>query len=117
MTASAYWSVAKTGLLLHCSGAIEVGVPRIVRLELEEAYHAALPGRTHATPASGQTAEGVRHTSTVPGLPPGTVTLLFTDIERPTHLLQHLRDRYARVRADGPQWPRAPCPEGSGREL
>src|SRR5713101_4369527 len=34
MTASAYWSVAGTGLLLHCSGAIEVGVPRIVRLEL-----------------------------------------------------------------------------------
>src|SRR5438105_13443339 len=34
MTANAYWSVAGTGLLPHCSGAMDEGVPRIVRLEL-----------------------------------------------------------------------------------
>src|SRR5260370_5306416 len=117
MTASAYWSVAKTGLLLRCSGAIEVGVPRIVRLELEEAYHAALPGRTHATPASGQTAEGERHTSTVPGLPTGTVTLLFTDIEGSTHLLQPLGDRYASVLAECRQLLRAVFEEWKGRDV
>jgi len=29
MIASAYWSVAGTAVPLHCSGAIEVGVPEI----------------------------------------------------------------------------------------
>src|SRR5260370_20838863 len=117
MTASAYWSVAKTGLLLRCSGAIEVGVPRIVRLELEEAYHAALAGRTPASRASGQTAEGERHTSTVPGLPTGTVTLLFTDIEGSTHLLQPLGDRYASVLAECRQLLRAVFEEWKGRDV
>ena len=33
-------------------------------------------------------------------LPTGTVTLLFTDIEGSTHLLQQLGDRYASVLAE-----------------
>jgi predicted ATPase/class 3 adenylate cyclase len=38
--------------------------------------------------------------ATMPELPHGTVTLLFTDIEGSTRLLQHLGDRYADVLAE-----------------
>lgn len=36
----------------------------------------------------------------MPGLPTGTVTLLFTDIEGSTRLVQHLGERYAAVLAE-----------------
>jgi predicted ATPase/class 3 adenylate cyclase len=36
----------------------------------------------------------------MPGLPAGTITFLFTDIEGSTRLLEHLGDRYAPVLAD-----------------
>jgi len=36
----------------------------------------------------------------MPDPPSGTVTFLFSDIERSTHLLQHLGDRYAEVLAE-----------------
>lgn len=36
----------------------------------------------------------------MPGLPAGTITFLFTDIEGSTRLLEHLGDRYAPALAD-----------------
>ena len=86
-------------------------------LALEEAYHAALPGRTPVTPTSEQAAYGERHTSPAPGLPTGTVTLLFTDIEGSTHLLQHLGDSYADVLAECRQLLRTAFQEWNGHEV
>src|SRR5437016_9169467 len=50
-------------------------------------------------------------------LPRGTVTLLFTDIEGSTHLLQQLGDRYTSVLSECRQLLRAVFQEWSGREV
>ncbi|MGH3033658.1 MAG: ATP-binding protein [Gaiellaceae bacterium] len=50
-------------------------------------------------------------------LPRGTVTLLFTDIEGSTRLLERLGDRYAETLADHRRLLRAAFEEGGGREV
>jgi len=51
------------------------------------------------------------------GLPTGTVTLLFADIERSTHLLERLGDRYADVLAEYQRLLRTTCRERGGQEV
>jgi predicted ATPase/class 3 adenylate cyclase/DNA-binding CsgD family transcriptional regulator len=53
----------------------------------------------------------------VSGLPTGTVTFLFTDIEASTRLLQHLGDRYADVLTAYRRLLRAACKKNGGREV
>ncbi len=50
-------------------------------------------------------------------LPTGTVTLLFTDIEGSTGLLEHLGDRYAHVLTDYRRLLRAAFQEHCGQEV
>ena len=64
-------------------------------MALEEAFHAELPGRTRSAPTSEHPAESGYSKSATRDLPTGTVTLLFTDIEGSTRLLQQLGERYA----------------------
>jgi predicted ATPase/class 3 adenylate cyclase len=51
------------------------------------------------------------------GLPTGTVTLLFTDIEGSTRLLRRLGDRYAEVLGRHDRVVRAACARHGGREV
>ena len=53
----------------------------------------------------------------VPGLPTGTVTLLFTDIEVSTRLLQQLGEHYAEVIAAGRQLLRGVFQRWRGHEV
>ncbi len=53
--------------------------------------------------------------TSVPGLPTGTVTFLFTDIEGSTRLLQQLGDRYAEVLATHHRLLRAAIQEAQGQ--
>ncbi len=54
----------------------------------------------------------------MPGLPTGTVTFLFTDIEGATTLLQHLGDqRYAQVLAEHQRLLRDAFAKGNGQEI
>ncbi len=53
----------------------------------------------------------------MPGLPTGTVTFLFTDIEGSTRLLQQLGDRYADVLADCRRLVRMAVQERGGQEV
>jgi class 3 adenylate cyclase len=54
----------------------------------------------------------------MPGLPTGTITFLFTDIEGSTTLLQRLGDRrYAEVLAEHQRLLRAAFEEGHGQEV
>ncbi len=84
---------------------------------LEEAVQAESPGRTLFAPSSehpsgnGQSKSSPRH------LPTGTVTLLFTDIEESTYLLQQLGDRYAGVLAECRRLLRATFQEWNGHEV
>src|SRR3990170_1100726 len=50
-------------------------------------------------------------------LPVGTVTLLFTDIEGSTRLLQHLGERYSEVLAECRRLLRAAVEQGGGKEV
>jgi predicted ATPase/class 3 adenylate cyclase len=69
-------------------------------LALEEAFNAESPGRALSV-ASSEHPAGYGQKGSSPGnLPTGTVTMLFTDIEGSTHLLQQLGDRYADVLAE-----------------
>ncbi len=52
-----------------------------------------------------------------PSLPTGTVTLLFTDIEGSTRLLQQLGDRYADILGDYRRLLRAIVQEKGGQEV
>jgi class 3 adenylate cyclase len=51
------------------------------------------------------------------GLPSGTVTLLFTDIEGSTRLLRRLGERYAEVVGRHDRLVRAACADHGGREI
>ena len=51
------------------------------------------------------------------GLPTGTVTFLFTDIEGSTRLLQQLRDAYADVLVECRRLVRTAVQEGGGRDI
>jgi predicted ATPase/class 3 adenylate cyclase len=66
--------------------------------------HASLDGRTERV-------------VTMSALPTGTVTLLFTDIEGSTRLLQQLGDRYSDVRAEHQRILRAAFKDHDGHEI
>ena len=53
----------------------------------------------------------------ISGLPSGTVTFLFTDIEGSTRLLKGLRDRYADVLAEHHRLLRTAFEANGGREI
>ena len=84
---------------------------------LEEAYHAATSGSTPSATASEHAIAGERNKFSASDLPTGTVTLLFTDIEGSTRLLQHLGDRYASVLAECRQVLRGVFQEWNGHEV
>ncbi len=86
-------------------------------LSLEEAFHAESPGQTRfALPSEHSTGSG-QSKSSMRSLPMGTVTLLFTNIEGSTHLLQQLGDRYATVLAECRRLLRATFQEWNGHEI
>ncbi len=64
---------------------------------LEQAWREEASGQTLPLQASAYPAEAGHRVTSKPPLPAGTVTLLFTDIERSTQLLQQLGERYAKV--------------------
>src|SRR5215469_18340363 len=66
---------------------------------LEEAFHAESAGRTPFAPAADYPAASGYRKPAMRNLPAGTVTLLFSDIEGSTQLLQQLGERYASVLA------------------
>ncbi len=86
-------------------------------LALEEAFHAESLARTHFAPSSEPSTANDRERSSPRSLPTGTVTLLFTDIEGSTHLLQQLGDRYATVLAECRRLLRATFQEWNGHEV
>src|SRR6266700_2005860 len=85
-------------------------------LALEEAYKAEATGRTLFGP-SEHTAESGQSKSATRNLPTGTVTLLFTDLEGSTHLLQQLGDRYAGVLSECRHLLRVTIQEWNGHEV
>ncbi len=84
-------------------------------LALEEAFQAILPGRTLS--ASAQASAGELKISSLHDLPTGTVTLLFTDMEGSTRLLQQLGDLYTSVLAECRQVLRSVFQEWNGHEV
>ena len=74
------------------------------------------PVPLHFGPAEQGVATGQRQSS-LHDLPRGTVTLLFTDMEGSTQLLQQLGDRYASVLAECRQLLRAAFQHWSGHEV
>ena len=73
--------------------------------------------RTLFVPSSEQRVESGQSRSDKRSLPSGTVTLLFTDIEGSTRLLQRLGDNYANILAECRQLLRATFQEWNGREV
>jgi class 3 adenylate cyclase len=67
---------------------------------LEEASNPVSPGRTLFTPSTGDVTQSEQKKPSLRDLPTGTVTLLFTDIEASTRLLQQLGEHYSDVLAD-----------------
>jgi predicted ATPase/serine/threonine protein kinase/DNA-binding CsgD family transcriptional regulator len=90
---------------------------QVFAMALEEASRGETPGRTGFVPSSGQSDEDEPMRSSLLDLPRGTVTLLFTDIEGSTHLLEQLRDRYAPVLAECRHLLRAAFQRWSGHEI
>ena len=86
-------------------------------MALEEAFHAGSPGRILFAPTSEHPGENGQRTSSARILPTGTVTLLFTDIEESTYLLQQLGDRYTSVLAECRHLLRATFQEWNGHEV
>jgi predicted ATPase/serine/threonine protein kinase/DNA-binding CsgD family transcriptional regulator len=84
---------------------------------LKEAFDAESTGRILLTPSSEHPAESGYSKPAMRTLPAGTVTLLFTDIEGSTHLLQQLGDRYASVLAESRRLMRASFQEWNGHEI
>ena len=66
-------------------------------LALEEGSREDASGQTLPVLASEYSAEAGRRAASLPHLPGGTVTLLFTGIEGSTSLLQQLGERYSQV--------------------
>jgi len=66
-------------------------------LALAEASRKGASGQTLPVLASGDPVEAGREAASMDHLPRGTVTLLFTDIEGSTSLLQQVRERYTQV--------------------
>jgi predicted ATPase/class 3 adenylate cyclase/DNA-binding CsgD family transcriptional regulator len=86
-------------------------------IALEEAFHAELPGRTRSAPASEHPAGSGYSKPAMRNLPTGTVTLLFTNIEGSTHLLQQLGDHYATVLNECRRLLHATFQEWNGHEV
>ena len=86
-------------------------------LALEESYKAESTEQTLFVPSSEHRVESGQSRSDKRNLPSGTVTLLFTDIEGSTRLLQRLGDSYAGVLAECRQLLRATFQEWNGREV
>ena len=90
-------------------------------LALEEAFHVATAQSPHIISVSEQSLAGTRdhqgQRSSPNHLPTGTVTLLFTDIEGSTRLLERLGDRYADVLAECRQTLRNVFQEWNGHEV
>jgi predicted ATPase/class 3 adenylate cyclase/DNA-binding CsgD family transcriptional regulator len=84
---------------------------------LEEASNAESTGRTLFAPSPEHPAERGYGKTAMRNLPAGTVTLLFTDIEESTHLLQQLGDRYVSVLAECRSMLRAAFQEWNGYEV
>jgi predicted ATPase/serine/threonine protein kinase/DNA-binding CsgD family transcriptional regulator len=86
-------------------------------LALEEAYKAEAAGRTPFASSADHPTESEQGKLASRNLPTGTVTLLFTDIEGSTHLLQQLGDRYAGVLSECRNLLRVTFQEWNGREV
>jgi predicted ATPase/serine/threonine protein kinase/DNA-binding CsgD family transcriptional regulator len=86
-------------------------------LALEEAFHAESPRRTPFAPSSEPSTGSGQERPSPRSLPTGTVTLLFTDIEGSTRLLQQLGDRYASVLGEWRHLLRATFQEWNGHEV
>ncbi len=86
------------------------------RFENVQAFALALEEAAKAE-SSLHPAEAGQRSFSIGDLPRGTVTLLFTDIEGSTHLLQQLGDRYTGVLSECRQLLRAVFQEWNGREV
>jgi predicted ATPase/class 3 adenylate cyclase len=84
---------------------------------LEQACREDASGQTLPLLASGYPAEAGHRVTSRPHLPTGTVTLLFTDIEGSTHLLQQVGEQYADVLATCRQLLRAAFHQWNGRKV
>jgi predicted ATPase/serine/threonine protein kinase len=84
---------------------------------LEQAWREDASGQTLPLQASGYPAEAGHRVTSKPHLPAGTVTLLFTDIERSTQLLQQLGERYASVLSECRHLLRASFHKHHGHEV
>jgi predicted ATPase/serine/threonine protein kinase/DNA-binding CsgD family transcriptional regulator len=84
---------------------------------LKEAYKKESTEQTLFVPYSEHRVESGQSQSVKRNLPSGTVTLLFTDIEGSTRLLERLGDSYAEVLAECRQLLRATFQEWNGHEV
>ncbi len=84
---------------------------------LERAYQEAVSPRLTPVLTLERGAETAKIKSPLRNLPTGTVTLLFTDMEGSTQLLQQLGDRYASVLSECRQLLRAAFQHWSGHEV
>ncbi len=85
-------------------------------LALEEGSREDASGQTLPL-ASGDPAEAGRRAASMPHLPRGTVTLLFTDIEGSTSLLQQVGERYTQVLGECRRLLRAAFHQYHGHEV
>lgn len=90
---------------------------QVFAMALEEVSRAETPGRMGFVPSSGHSNEDEQMRSFLPDLPRGTVTLLFTDIEGSTRLLEQLGNGYALVLAECRHLLRVAFQRWSGREV
>ncbi len=86
-------------------------------LALEEASRANASGQTLPVLASGYPAAAGRGAASMDHLPRGTVTLLFTDIEGSTSLLQQMGERYTQVLGECRRLLRAAFHQYHGHEV
>ncbi len=86
-------------------------------LALEEGSREDASGQTLPVLTSGDPAEAGRRAASMPHLPRGTVTLLFTDIEGSTSLLQQVGERYSQVLGECRRLLRAAFHQYHGREV
>ena len=84
---------------------------------LEESYKTESTELTLIVPSPEHRVESGQSQTYKRNLPTGTVTLLFTDIEESTRLLQRLGDSYADILAECRQLLRATFQEWNGREV
>src|SRR5260370_350841 len=86
-------------------------------LALEEASREEMSGQTLPVLASGYSAGAGTREASLPHLPRGTVTLLFTDIEGSTSLLQQVGERSTQVLDECPHLLRATFHHYHGHEV